>query len=61
MLFLSIVTTWTEALVISGNTFLFVCVKEVFHPCVKPHFDTLNQFLITAKALWSQSVLQVGE
>jgi hypothetical protein len=56
---LDVVTVRIEAFFISGNKFLYACVKEV---CLKvqPHFDTVHQ-LITVEVLWSQPVLQVGK
>jgi hypothetical protein len=59
-LLLNVVMTRIEAHVLSGNKFLYVCVKEVCHLWAQQHFDTFHQLLITVEALWSQPVLQVG-
>jgi hypothetical protein len=55
-LLLNIVTAEIEALVISGNKFLYACVKDVCHLWVRPRFDTFRQLLIIVEALWSQPV-----
>jgi hypothetical protein len=52
-LLLNLVTTRTEALVISGNKVLYACVKEVCRLWAQPRFDTFHQFLIIVEALWS--------
>jgi hypothetical protein len=49
MLLLSVVAT-TETLV-SGNKFLYACVKEVYCLSAKPCFDILHQIFITVEAL----------
>jgi hypothetical protein len=58
---LNVVTAGIEAPVISGNTFLYACVKAVCRLWLRPRSDTLHQLLIIAEALWSQPVLQVGK
>jgi hypothetical protein len=50
-LLLNTVTARSEALV-SGNKFLYACVKEVCHLWAQPHFDSFHQLIIT-EALWS--------
>jgi hypothetical protein len=59
-LLLNVVTAGIEALV-SGNKFLYVCVKEVCRLWDQPRFDTFRQLLIFVGALWSQADLQVGK
>jgi hypothetical protein len=51
-LLLNTVTAGTEALVVSGNKFLYACVKEICHLWAQPHFDSFHQ-LIIAEAQWS--------
>jgi hypothetical protein len=58
--FLNAITAGNEAFV-SGNTFLYVCVKEVYRLGALSRFDTSQQLLITVEALWSQPILQVGK
>jgi hypothetical protein len=59
-LLLNVITTRIEALVVLGNPFLHVCVKEVCRLWAQPYFDTFHH-LITVEALWSQSVLQLAK
>jgi hypothetical protein len=49
-LLLNVVTAGIEGLV-SGNKFLYACVKEVCLLLAKPRFDTFHQLLIIAEAL----------
>jgi hypothetical protein len=56
MLFLNIITIEIEALV-SGNKFLYVCVKEVCCLLAKLCFNTFHQLIISAEML----LLQVGK
>jgi hypothetical protein len=49
--FSTYVTAGTEALVISGNKFLHVHVKEVCYLRAQPHSDTFHQLLIIVEAL----------
>jgi lipid-A-disaccharide synthase-like uncharacterized protein len=58
-LLLKVVTAGTDEL--SGNKFLFACVKEVCHLWAQSCFDTLDQLLVIIEELWSQPVLQVGK
>jgi hypothetical protein len=60
-LLLNIVTAGIEALVASGNKFLYACVKEICHLWAQLHFDTFHQLLIIVEALWSHPVLHVGK
>jgi hypothetical protein len=50
-LLLNAVIAGIEALVISGNKFLYACVKEVCCMCAQPRFDTFHQFLIIVGVL----------
>jgi hypothetical protein len=59
--FLNVVTAGIEALVVSGNEFLYTCVKEVCHLWAQPCFDTFHQLLIIVETSWSQPVLRVGK
>jgi hypothetical protein len=47
-LLLNIVTTEIEALVLSGNKFLYACVKEVCHLLAQPHLLLQNTTLLAA-------------
>jgi hypothetical protein len=58
---LNVVSAGIEVFVISGNKFLYACVKEACRLWSQPRFDTFHQLVIIAEALWSQSVLQVGK
>jgi hypothetical protein len=58
-LLLNVVTAGIEALV-SGNKFLYGCVKEVCRLWAQTRFDTFHQLPIIVQALWSHPVLQVG-
>jgi hypothetical protein len=60
-LLLSIVTAGIEALVISGNKFLYACVKEVCSPWAQPQFDTFHELHITVEVLSSHTILHVGK
>jgi hypothetical protein len=60
-LVLNIVTVEIEALVVSGNTFLYACIKEICPLWAQPHFDTFHQLSFIVEALWSQPVFQVGK
>jgi hypothetical protein len=57
-LHLNIVTAGIEALV-SGNKFLYACVKEGSWLWAQPHFNTFHQLLIIVEALWYWLALQV--
>jgi hypothetical protein len=59
--YLSVVTTGTEALVVSGNKFLHARVKEVCCLWDQPNFDTIHQLLINVEELWSQTVIQASK
>jgi hypothetical protein len=48
-LLLNIVTARTEACIILGNKFLYVCVKEICCLWAQPRFDTFHQLLIIAE------------
>jgi hypothetical protein len=50
-LLLNIVTAWIEAPVLSGNKFLYACVKEVCGHCAQPRFDTFHQLLIIVEPI----------
>jgi hypothetical protein len=54
-------TSRIKALVISGNKFVYACVKEVCRLWAQPRLDTLHQLLIIVETLWSQPALQVGD
>jgi hypothetical protein len=56
-LLLNIATAGIEPLVVLGNKFLYVYVKEICHLWAQPRFDTFHQ-LIIVEALWSQPVTQ---
>jgi hypothetical protein len=49
-LLLNVITAEIEEL-LSGNKFLYACVKEVCHLLAKPRFDTFHQLLIISGAL----------
>jgi hypothetical protein len=55
------ITAEREAFVVSGNEFLYTCVKEVCRLWAQPCFDTFHQFVIIVEALWSQPVIQEGK
>jgi hypothetical protein len=59
-LLLNVVTPGIEALIITGNKFLYSCVKELCCLWAQPRFDTC-QLLVIVEALWSQPVLRVGK
>jgi hypothetical protein len=50
-LLLIIVTASIEAPVISGNKFLYACVKEVCRHRAQPHSDTFHQLLIIVEPI----------
>jgi hypothetical protein len=50
-LLLNVVTAWIEVLVVSGNKFLYACVKEVCRYWAQPSFDTFPQPLIIVKPI----------
>jgi hypothetical protein len=52
-LLLNVVTAGTEALVASGNRFLYACIKEVYRLWAQPRFDTFQQPLTIVEVLWS--------
>jgi hypothetical protein len=60
-LLLNVVTIRIEALVVSGNKFLYASVKEVCCLWAQPCFDTYHPILIIDEVLWSQPVLQAGK
>jgi hypothetical protein len=60
-IFLNTVTAGNAELVISENTFLYACAKDVCCLWSQLCFDTLCQLLIIAEVLWPQPILQVGK
>jgi hypothetical protein len=49
-LLLIVVTAGIEALVLSGNKFLYACIEEVCDMEAQPHFDTFHH-IITVEVL----------
>jgi hypothetical protein len=60
-LLLNVVTVGIETLVVSKNTFLYACVKEVCCLWTQPRLDTFHQLFNIVEALWSHPVLQIGK
>jgi hypothetical protein len=50
-LLLNVVTACTEALVVSGNKFMYACVKDVCRHWAQPRFDTFHQLLIIVEPI----------
>jgi hypothetical protein len=50
-LFLKVFITGIEAIVVSGNKFLYACVKEVCLLCAQPRFDAFRQNLFIVEVL----------
>jgi hypothetical protein len=48
---LNVVTVGSEALVISGNKFLYACIEEVCCLWAQPHFGTVHQLLFIVETL----------
>jgi hypothetical protein len=59
-LLIKAVTAGIEALVVSGNTFLYACVKEVCRQWAQPLLDNFHQNLTIVEELWSRLALRVG-
>jgi hypothetical protein len=59
-LLVNVVTPGIEAVVLSGNKFLYACVRGACRLWAQPRFVICHQFLNIAEALWSQPVIQVG-
>jgi hypothetical protein len=58
---LNTITSGTVELDVSGNMFLYVCVKDICCLWSQLCFDTFHQLLIIVEVLWSQPILQVGK
>jgi hypothetical protein len=60
-LLLIVVTAGIEELVVSGNTFLYACVKEVCRLSAQPLFGTFYQLFFIVETLCSHPLIQVGK
>jgi hypothetical protein len=54
---LDTVTAGTEVSVVSGNEFLYACVKEACRLWAQPHFDTFHQLIIVETLRFLTSVM----
>jgi hypothetical protein len=60
-LLLNVVVAGIEALVVSGNKFMYAHIKEVWRLWTQPRFGPFHQLLFIVETLWSQPDLQVGK